>query len=67
MTTTLDYISKSDLAKSLGISLATINRKLNEIPHVKMGDSRQSRVLFSVGKIKEYLEDQTFEPEDAKK
>ena len=66
-TTTLEYISKNDLAKSLGVSIATIDRKLKEIPHVKMGNARQSRVLFSVGKIKEYLEDQTFEPEDAKK
>ena len=65
MTTTLDYISKSDLAKSLGISLATINRKLNEIPHVKMGDSRQSRVLFSVGKVNEYLESQSYQPRGA--
>jgi len=66
-TTTLEYISKNDLAKSLGISIATIDRKLKEIPHVKMGDARQSRVLFSVGKVKEYLEDRTFEPEDAEK
>ena len=65
MTTTLDYISKSDLAKSLGISLATINRKLNEIPHVKMWDSRQSRVLFSVAKIKDYLENHSYQPRGA--
>ena len=44
-TTTLEYISKNDLAKSLGISIATIDRKLKEIPHVKMGNARQSRVL----------------------
>jgi len=48
-------MSKNDLAKSLGVSLATINRKLNEIPHVKMGDSRQSRVLFNPENVKEYL------------
>ena len=61
------YISKNELANSLGVSVGTINNKLKEIPHVKMGNARQSRVLFSVGKIKEYLEDQTFEPEDAEK
>ena len=65
MTTTLDYISKSDLAKSLGISLATINRKLKEIPHCKMGESRQSRVLFSVGKVKDFLESQSYQPRGA--
>jgi len=50
-----NYITKNDLAKSLGISLATINRKLNEIPHVKMGNNRVSRVLFDPEKVKEYL------------
>jgi predicted DNA-binding transcriptional regulator AlpA len=64
MTTTLEYISKNELANSLGISISTIDRKLNEICHVKMGKSRQSRVLFSVEKIKQYLESHTFEPQD---
>jgi len=50
-----NYMSKNDLAKSLGVSLATINRKLKEIPHVKMGDSRQSRILFNPENVKEYL------------
>ena len=50
-----NYMSKNDLAKALGVSLATINRRLNEIPHVKMGDSRRSRVLFNPEKVKKYL------------
>ena len=32
-----EYISKNDLAKSLGISLTTINRKLKELPSYKLG------------------------------
>ena len=52
----INYISKNDLAKSLSVSVSTINRKLNEIPHVKLGDSPTSRVVFSVPQVIEYLE-----------
>ena len=54
----INYISKNDLAKSLSVSVSTINRKLNEIPHVKLGDSPTSRVVFSVPQVIEYLESQ---------
>ena len=50
-----NYISKNELAESLGVSLATINRRMKEIPHMKMGDSRKHRVLFDTEKVKEYL------------
>ena len=50
-----NYMSKNELANSLGVSLPTINRKLKEIPHIKMGGHRQSRILFDPEKVKEYL------------
>ena len=50
-----EYISKNDLAKSLGISLTTINRKLKELPSYKLGTSRQSRVIFPLDEVNEYL------------
>lgn len=50
-----NYMSKNELAESLGVSLATINRKMKEIPHMKMGDNRKHRVLFDTEKVKEYL------------
>ena len=53
----LNFISKNELANSLGVSLSTINRKLKELPHIKLGNTRTSRVLFSVPKVQEYLED----------
>ena len=56
MTESLKFISKNELANSLGISVSTINRKLKELPHTKLGNQRTSRVLFSVPKIQEYLE-----------
>lgn len=50
-----NYMTKNELAKLLNISLATVNRKLKEIPHIKMGNHRVSRVLFDPEKVKEYL------------
>ena len=61
--TALNYISKQQLANSLGVSIATINRKLKEIPHLKMGDTRQSRVLFSIEKVSNYLNDRSTNPQ----
>jgi Mn-dependent DtxR family transcriptional regulator len=51
-----EYISKNDLAKSLGISLTTINRKLKELPSYKLGKYRQSRVIFPLDEVNKYLE-----------
>ena len=53
----LNYVSKNELANSLGVSVSTINRKLKELPHIKLGNTRTSRVLFSVPKVLEHLED----------
>ncbi len=52
----INYISKNDLAKSLGVSLSTISRKLTELQGIKLGNARQSRVLFKVDKVNDYLE-----------
>ena len=52
-----NYINKNQLKNYLGVSLSTIDRKLKELPHVKFGNARKSRVLFPVGKIEKYLED----------
>ena len=50
-----NYMSKNELAKSLGVSLASINRRMEEIPHMKMGGHRVHKVLFDPEKVKEYL------------
>ena len=52
----LNFISKNDLAKSLGISISTVDRKLNELSGVKLGNHRQSRVIFPLDEVKKYLE-----------
>ena len=51
-----EYISKKDLAKALGVSLSTISRKLPELSGIKLGNARQSRVIFQVDKVNDYLE-----------
>jgi biotin operon repressor len=56
----LNYISKNDLAKSLGVSLSTISRKLTELQGIKLGNARQSRVLFQVDRVNDYLESLSF-------
>ena len=43
------------LANTLRVSLSTIDRKLNEFPHIKLGDTRQSRVLFEADEVSDYL------------
>ena len=43
------------LANTLKVSLSTIDRKLNEFPHIKLGDTRQSRVLFETDEVSDYL------------
>ena len=43
------------LANTLKVSLSTIDRKLNEFPHIKLGDTRQSRVLFEADEVSDYL------------
>jgi len=48
-------VSRNELANSLGGSLGTINRRMKEIPHMKMGNKRKSRVLFDPAKVFEYL------------
>ncbi len=48
------YLNKNELKDYLGVSLGTINNKLNELPHIKWGDNRNSRVLFPVEEIEKF-------------
>ena len=52
----LNFITKNDLAKSLGVSLSTIDRKLKELPHYKWGSTPQSRVMFKADEIVKYFD-----------
>ena len=52
----MNYITKNDLAKSLGVSLSTIDRKLKELPHYKWGSTPQSRVMFKADEVVKYFD-----------
>ena len=52
----MNYITKNDLAKSLGVSLSTIDRKLKELPHYKFGSKPQSRIMFKADEIVKYFD-----------
>ena len=52
----MNYINKNDLAKFLGVSLSTIDRKLKELPHYKWGSTPQSRVMFKADEIVKYFD-----------
>ena len=52
----LNFITKNDLAKSLGVSLSTIDRKLKESPHYKWGSTPQSRVMFKADEVWKYFD-----------
>ena len=48
-------LTKKMLANTLKVSLSTIDRKLNEFPHIKLGDTRHSRVFFEADEVSDYL------------
>ena len=50
-----EYLNKKQLETLLGVSPSTINRKLKDLPKIKIGNSRNSRVLFPRPEIDIYL------------
>ena len=60
-----NYISKNQLKNYLGVSISTIDRKLKELPHVKLGNARKSRVLFPIEKIEKYLDDKSSQKKES--
>ena len=51
-----EYLSKDQLANKIGVSVGLINKRLNELPHIKWGDHKNARVLFPVLEIEKYFE-----------
>ncbi|GEM_PF-2240413 len=50
-----EYLNKRQLEELFGLSTSTINRKLKDLPKIKIGNSRNSRVLFPRPEIDIYL------------
>ena len=56
MDTIMETLTKKDLAKSLNVSLSTIDRRLKELPHYKCDNKPQSRVVFVAGEVRNYFD-----------
>jgi len=50
-----EYLSKKQLERLLGVSPSTIQRKLKDLPKIKFGKYKNSRVLFPRPEIDIYL------------
>ncbi len=50
-----DYLNKRQLKSMLGISNSTIQRKLKDLPRIKLGNDKNSRVLFPRPEIDDYI------------
>lgn len=48
-------INSTEAAKVLGISRSRLYHLLDEIPHIKLGDTKQSRLLFDPNELFEFL------------
>ena len=51
-----EYLSKRQLKNLLGISYSTIHRKFKNFPRVKLGEAKNSRVLFPRPAIDQFIE-----------
>ena len=50
-----EYLSKKQLERLLGVSPSTIQRKLKDLPKIKFGKYKNSRVLFPRPEIDDYI------------
>ena len=51
----IKYLNKRELSNLLGISYSTIQRKFKNFPKIKLGKSKNSRVLFPRPEIDDYI------------
>ena len=51
-----EYLSKRQLKDLLGISYSTIHRKFKNFPRLKLGEAKNSRVLFPRPAIDQFIE-----------
>ncbi|MAL46585.1 hypothetical protein [Hyphomonas sp.] len=51
-----EYLSKRQLKDLLGISYSTIHRKFKNFPRLKLGEAKNSRVLFPRPAIDQFID-----------
>ena len=61
-----NYISKRQLKDLLGVSYSTIQRKFKNFPKVKLGESKNSLVLFPRPQIDEFITREFMDSNSAK-
>ena len=61
-----EYLSKLQLKNLLGISYSTIHRKFKNFPRVKLGEAKNSRVLFPRPQIDEFITREFMDSNSAK-
>ena len=59
------YINKKELAGALGVSLGTINNMIEDLPRIKLGKARNSRVLFPLAKLEKEFPDIVYKVNEA--
>ena len=62
----IKYLNKRELSNLLGISYSTIQRKFKNFPKVKLGESKNSRVLFPRPQIDEFITREFMDSNSAK-
>ena len=61
-----NYISKRQLKDLLGVSYSTIQRKFKNFPKVKLGESKNSRVLYPSPQIDDFITREFMDSNSAK-
>ena len=51
-----EYLSKRQLKDLLGVSYSTIHRKFKNFPRLKLGEAKNSRVLFPRPAIDQFID-----------
>ena len=51
-----EYLNRRQLKDLLGVSYSTIQRKFKKFPKIKLGEAKNSRVLFPRPAIDQFIE-----------
>ena len=61
-----EYLNRRQLKDLFGISYSTIHRKFKNFPRVKLGEAKNSRVLFPRPQIDEFITREFMDSNSAK-
>ena len=61
-----EYLNRRQLKDLFGISYSTIHRKFKNFPKIKLGEAKNSRVLFPRPQIDEFITREFMDSKSAK-